>query len=61
MRYNWGSKDMITDPVTISSMMLIIKVSISIITCFMYKDIINASCNMGMPNYNDEHMSKCHR
>ncbi len=52
---------MITDPVTISSMVLIIKVSISIITCFMCKDIINASCNMGMPNYNDEHMSKCHR
>jgi len=49
---------MITNPVTISSKMLTIQMSITIITCFMYKDIINASCNKGMPNYNVEILDK---
>jgi len=49
---------MITNPVTISSKMLMIQMSITIITCFMYKDIINASCNKGMPNYNVEILDK---
>ena len=49
---------MITNPVTISSKMLTIQMSITIITCFMYKDIINASCNEGMPNYNVETLDK---
>ncbi len=49
---------MITNPVTISSMMLMIQMSITIITCFMYKDIINASCNKGMPNHNVEILDK---
>ncbi len=49
---------MITNPVTISSKMLMIQMSIAIITCFMYKDIINASCNKGMPNYNVEILDK---
>ena len=45
---------MMTNPVTISSKMLMIQMNITIITCFMYKDIIYASCNKGMPNYNVE-------
>ena len=49
---------MITNPVTISSKMLMIQMSITIITCFMYKDIINASCNKGMPNHNVETLDK---
>ena len=49
---------MITNPVMISSKMLMIQMSITIITCFMYKDIINASCNKGMPNYNVEILDK---
>ena len=38
--------------------MLTIQMSITIITCFMYKDIINASCNKGMPNHNVETLDK---
>jgi hypothetical protein len=49
---------MITNPVTISSKMLTIQMSITIITCFIYKDIINASCNKRMPNYNVETLDK---
>ena len=40
---------MIYNPVTISSKMLIIRVSIIITTCFMYIGIINASCIWGCP------------